>query len=82
MTPLLLMANLQVRNQRNKFVALIAAAKQASVEMADRIKLLTSEQEILTLEVANKAKLLAKVGAAAPPVEASCQAVLSTATEA
>eukprot|EP00775_Hariotina_reticulata_P013164 gene13164-13294_t len=49
-----------VRNQRNKFVALIAAAKQASVEMADRIKLLTSEQEILTVEVANKAKLLAK----------------------
>jgi len=51
----------QVRNQRNKFVALIAAANQASVEMSDRIKLLTSEQEILTLEAQAKAKLLAKV---------------------
>eukprot|EP00879_Flechtneria_rotunda_P024575 GHRR01026062.1.p1 GENE.GHRR01026062.1~~GHRR01026062.1.p1 ORF type:complete len:403 (+),score=167.21 GHRR01026062.1:1268-2476(+) len=49
-----------VRNQRNKFVSLIAAAKQASVEMADRLKLLASEQDILTGEVAAKAKLLVK----------------------
>lgn len=51
----------QVRNQRNKFVALIAAAGEAAVEMADRLKLLASEQDILTGEVAAKAKLLTKV---------------------
>jgi hypothetical protein len=51
----------QVRNQRNKFVALIAAAGQASVEMGDRLKLLASEQEILATNLAAKAKLLTKV---------------------
>jgi hypothetical protein len=51
----------QVRNQRNKFVALIAAAGQASVEMGDRLKLLASEQEILAANLAAKAKLLTKV---------------------
>jgi hypothetical protein len=50
-----------VRNQRNKFVALIAAASQASVEMGDRLKLLASEQEILAANLAAKAKLLTKV---------------------
>jgi hypothetical protein len=58
----------QVRNQRNKFVALIAAAGQASVEMGDRLKLLASEQDILAANLAAKAKLLTKVqdqGAAA-----------------
>jgi hypothetical protein len=50
-----------VRNQRNKFVALIAAAGQASVEMGDRLKLLASEQEILAANLAAKAKLLTKV---------------------
>ncbi|WIA38855.1 hypothetical protein OEZ86_002132 [Tetradesmus obliquus] len=49
-----------VRNQRNKFVALIAAAGQASVEMGDRLKLLASEQDILAANLAAKAKLLAK----------------------
>lgn len=56
-----MLACLQVRNQRNKFVALIAAAGQAAVEMADRLKVLASEQEILTANAAAKAKLLQKV---------------------
>ena len=51
----------QVRNQRNRFVALIATARQAGTEMTDRLRLLSSEQEILTAEVASKAHLLEKV---------------------
>lgn len=51
----------QVRNQRNRFVALIASARQAATEMTDRLRLLSSEQEILAAEVATKAQLLDKV---------------------
>lgn len=51
----------QIRNQRNRFVALIATARQAATEMTDRLRLLSSEQEILTAEVATKAQLLDKV---------------------
>lgn len=52
----------QIRNQRNCFAALIATARQAAAEMTDRMRLLSSEQEILTAEVATKAQLLDKVG--------------------
>lgn len=52
---------LQVRNQRNRFVALIATARQAAAEMTDRLQLLSSEQEILAAEVDGKANLLNKV---------------------
>lgn len=57
----LLCLTLQVRNQRNRFVALIATARQAGAEMTDRLRLLSSEQDILTAEVASKAQLLDKV---------------------
>jgi len=57
----LLGLNSQGRNQRNRFVALIATARQAGAEMTDRLRLLSSEQEILTAEVASKAQLLDKV---------------------
>jgi hypothetical protein len=55
-------AHAQVRNQRNRFVALIASARQAATEMTDRLRLLSSEQDILAAEVATKAQLLDKVG--------------------
>lgn len=42
-------------------MALIATARQAATEMTDRLRLLSSEQEILTAEVATKAQLLDKV---------------------
>jgi hypothetical protein len=61
-----MMCCLQIRNQRNRFVALIATARQAATEMTDRMRLLSSEQEILTAEVATKAQLLDKVLFAAP----------------
>lgn len=52
----------QVRNQRNKFVTLIGAAKQAAAEMLERLSLLAAEQGVLQQEVAAKAKLVNQVG--------------------
>jgi hypothetical protein len=50
-----------VRNQRNRFVATIASARQAAAEMSNRLRLLASEQEVLTADVATKTALLDKV---------------------
>lgn len=51
----------QVRNQRNKFVALIAASGQARTEMADRLRLVASEADILARDAGERAKLVARV---------------------
>jgi hypothetical protein len=50
-----------VRNQRNKFVTLIGAARQAAAEMNDRLKLVSSELGVLQQEAAGKGKVLGQV---------------------
>jgi hypothetical protein len=59
----------QVRNQRNKFAALIAAAGQARAEAADRLRLLAAEGGVLSGQAASKAGLLAKARGGGPPLE-------------
>jgi len=49
-----------VKNERNKYLGLIQASTQALAEMKEKIKILTSEVEILRLESHAKEKALAK----------------------
>ncbi len=51
----------QVRNQRNKFVTLIASAGQAAAEMGDRLRLLGSESDVLAQDAADKTAALSRV---------------------
>ena len=50
-----------MRNQRNRFMALISAAGQAQREMAERLRLRAAEHGVLQGEAADKARVLAKV---------------------
>ena len=49
-----------VRNQRNKFVALIQASSQSIAEMKEKLKILSNETEILRVEAVSKDRLLSK----------------------
>jgi len=51
-----------VRNQRNKFVALIQASSQSIAEMKEKLKILSNEAEILRVEAVSKDRLLSKAG--------------------
>jgi hypothetical protein len=51
----------KVRNQRNRFVALIAAAGQAREEMGDRQRMLAAEADVLQREASGKAAHVSKV---------------------